>query len=172
MRIGRRIHPTYTGYFGGIIDEVRVWNVARSAAEIATNKNTEFCQIPSNLVAYFKLNEGIVNGNNYTSTGIYIDSMTNALGCDSIIETHLTIAAPVHGIDIQYACGSFQWIDCATLLPILGATSQSFLPSQTGAYAVVVTLNNGSDTSQCMNFSDAGLFTQSVICNLYPNPIS
>src|SRR5690606_17528760 len=43
MRLGRRIHATYTGWFDGPMDEVRVWNVARSAAEINATMNVEFC---------------------------------------------------------------------------------------------------------------------------------
>jgi len=44
--------------FNGIIDEVRVWNIARSAEEIANNTTTSFTGEEDGLVAYLPMNEG------------------------------------------------------------------------------------------------------------------
>ena len=44
--------------FDGIIDEVRIWNVARTEAQIADNTTTSFTGTESGLVAYFPMNEG------------------------------------------------------------------------------------------------------------------
>jgi hypothetical protein len=49
---------TYDFYVQGMIDEVRIWNIARTSAEI---NNSMYCQIAANssgLVAYYRLNEG------------------------------------------------------------------------------------------------------------------
>lgn len=43
----------------------------------------------------------------------------------------------------------YQWIDCSTLQPIPGGTSQSFVPPYSGNFAVIVTQNSCSDTSFC-----------------------
>lgn len=43
-------------YFNGLIDDVRVWNVARSAAEISANKDSELNGSETGLVGYWKLN--------------------------------------------------------------------------------------------------------------------
>lgn len=51
LRIGERV-PGGSITFDGVIDEVRVWNYAHTAAEISANMNNEFCSIPSGLVAY------------------------------------------------------------------------------------------------------------------------
>ena len=51
-------------HFNGTIDEVRFWNVARSAAEILTKMNCELTGTEANLVAYYKFNQGIAGGNN------------------------------------------------------------------------------------------------------------
>ncbi|HCN29338.1 MAG TPA: hypothetical protein DIT64_11420, partial [Verrucomicrobiales bacterium] len=48
----------YAGRFRGLIDEVRVWNVARSAAEIAANLDNELNGNEAGLAAYYKFNEG------------------------------------------------------------------------------------------------------------------
>jgi hypothetical protein len=53
--------------FQGWIDEVRVWDYARSQTEISINMSNEFCGLPTGLVSYFKLNQGIANG---TNTGL------------------------------------------------------------------------------------------------------
>lgn len=45
------------GYFGGIIDEVRVWNVARSGTQIQAAMNTEI-EAATGLIGRWGLNEG------------------------------------------------------------------------------------------------------------------
>jgi len=45
--------------FNGIIDEVRVWNIARSSQEIADNQTTSFTGNEAGLVAYLPMNEGM-----------------------------------------------------------------------------------------------------------------
>lgn len=57
MNIGD--NPTWPGrYFAGTIDEVRIWNVARTEEEIQENLDHELTGDESGLVAYWKMNEG------------------------------------------------------------------------------------------------------------------
>lgn len=54
-----------SGYFNGVLDEVRIWNVARSGAEIAANANTQITGAQTGLVGRWALDEGTgttVNG--------------------------------------------------------------------------------------------------------------
>ncbi|MEW5798839.1 MAG: GLUG motif-containing protein [Bacteroidota bacterium] len=44
--------------FGGAIDEIRIWNVARSQSEIMNNKDEELSGGESGLIHYWKCNEG------------------------------------------------------------------------------------------------------------------
>lgn len=44
--------------WNGVLDEIRVWNVARSADEIADNQTTAFTGNEAGLVAYLPMNEG------------------------------------------------------------------------------------------------------------------
>ncbi|MDP4965409.1 MAG: T9SS type A sorting domain-containing protein [Salibacteraceae bacterium] len=139
----------------GVIDELRVWNVARTAAEINQFMNQELCSIPTGLVAYFKLDEGAAGGTNagvtvannsvngaqsgaltnfalsgatsnwvsgatlssgstsssitvnscgpfsfpgdtvqYSQPGVYVDTIPNVTGCDSIITLNLLSVSP------------------------------------------------------------------------------
>lgn len=51
--------------FNGTLDEVRIWNGVRTAAEIMNNKNRELDPaVESNLLAYYTFNQGIASGNN------------------------------------------------------------------------------------------------------------
>lgn len=66
---------------------------------------------------------------------------------------------------------SYQWIDCSDDEPINGATSQTFTPEETGSYAVIVTLNSCSDTSDCVNITTSGIDELTYLhATLYPNP--
>lgn len=57
VHIGRNPHPDAQMWDGAIAD-VRIWNVSRSAAEIAANYNRVLEGTEPGLVAYYKLDEG------------------------------------------------------------------------------------------------------------------
>ncbi|WP_291726099.1 choice-of-anchor D domain-containing protein, partial [Bernardetia sp.] len=46
------------------IDEVRIWNIARSCSEIKANMNNELSGTETGLVAYYNFNQGTVGGDN------------------------------------------------------------------------------------------------------------
>ena len=46
------------GYFAGVVDEVRIWNFARTAAQIAASKNIEITGAQAGLLGRWGLNEG------------------------------------------------------------------------------------------------------------------
>lgn len=72
---------TPTGYFKGKIDEVRIWNTARTASQIQNNYLSELAGNETNLKAYYNFNHGIVNGNNSSIPLItsLIDRTSNAI---------------------------------------------------------------------------------------------
>ncbi|PBQ34391.1 hypothetical protein CNR22_22300 [Sphingobacteriaceae bacterium] len=51
-------------YFNGDLDEVRIWNTARTQCELQTYMNTEITSTFTGLVANYHFNEGLVNSNN------------------------------------------------------------------------------------------------------------
>ena len=57
--IGTAINSTgaAAGFFAGVIDEARIWNVVRTAAEISANKNLELTS-GTGLIGRWGLNEG------------------------------------------------------------------------------------------------------------------
>ena len=62
VRIGQRVDGINN--FDGDIDEVRIFNVARSQSDIKAGINKEYCKFPKGLVAYYKLNEGSAGSTN------------------------------------------------------------------------------------------------------------
>ena len=67
--INFRIGSTNNGeYFKGDIDELRIWNVARTTTEIQSNYNKTVDPSSTGLVAYYKFDEGIGGGDNSSIT--------------------------------------------------------------------------------------------------------
>ncbi len=112
----------------------------------------------------------------------YTFTATNASGCTSATSASVTIAPklpiPSNGATLSSGVitatqtgASYQWIQCpATIL--IGENGQSFTPTATGSYAVVVTLGSCSVISSCVpvsslanpNIEDKSKFV------MYPNP--
>lgn len=66
-------------YFPGTIDEVRIWNTTRTAAEILANYNVEISPTTAGLVSYYTFNQGVTSG---TNTGLIsvVDKTSNNNG--------------------------------------------------------------------------------------------
>lgn len=190
VRIGRRIDEVNS--FNGSIDEVRIWNVAKTQAEIQESMNVELCTPQSSLKTYYKFNQGTAggtnttentltdsSGNNYTgtlgnfalsgSTSNWIASQTLPMATvnNSITNDNSgTLTATVTG-------ATYQWIDCNNAnTPISGATSQTFSPSIVGSYAVQLSKNGCTATSSCESVTTLGInsneFASSIL--MFPNP--
>ena len=56
VEIGR--NGSGAGVWRGKLDDLRIWNVARTATDMSTSYRTEFATAPAGLVAHWKFNEG------------------------------------------------------------------------------------------------------------------
>ncbi len=56
----------FSNYYAGNMDEVRIWNYARTQAEIAATMNCQINDDLPGLLAYYDFNQGAANGNNFT----------------------------------------------------------------------------------------------------------
>ena len=94
-------------YFPGTIDEVRIWNVVRSATEISNNKSNQISTAPG-LVASYQFNQGNAAGSNSGVT-----TLTDASGNN------------FHGTLSGFALNgsTSNWISAGFTLPV---TWQSF----------------------------------------------
>jgi hypothetical protein len=90
--------------------------------------------------------------------------VVNATPTNAITQSGITLSSVATGV-------TYQWIDCNTNQPVLGATDQSFTTTEAvGTYAVVVTANGCSDTSICTSVDQSGLSEGDFNIGLIPNP--
>jgi hypothetical protein len=88
----------------------------------------------------------------------------NPLPSNGISQNGITLTAAATGV-------AYQWIDCNTNQPVVGATNQSFTTTEAlGTYAVVVSTNGCSDTSTCISVDQSGLNEGDFHIGLLPNP--
>jgi hypothetical protein len=76
LTIGTVYYALTGDAFSGTIDEVRIWNTARSCEEIRQLRNCELTGSEPNLVAYYKFNQGVAEGTN-TGVTTLIDATAN-----------------------------------------------------------------------------------------------
>ncbi|MEL1255957.1 T9SS type A sorting domain-containing protein [Flavobacterium sp. DGU38] len=111
--------------------------------------------------------------------GTYTVTITDANGCTdtqsftitqpAIINTNVLLTG--NTLTANQTGASYQWIKCpATIL--IGENGQSFTPTATGSYAVVVTVGSCSIISQCVlvsSLADPDIEEKSKFV-IYPNP--
>ncbi len=84
--------------------------------------------------------------------------------------TDVTVDEPMLIADNDSANVSYQWIKCDGSI-IQGATDSTFTPEENGQYAVIITENNCTDTSNCFPISTLNVGTESqTFLEIYPNP--
>lgn len=119
-------------------------------------------------------------GNTYQQTGIYKDTVSNAEGCDSVITINLTINSLDLGVTnisntlkANQVNGIYQWLDCnQSFSEISGEQNQSYTPIDNGSYAVIVSKDGCTDTSECELVSTIGINEPDIEIGLeiFPNP--
>lgn len=88
----------------------------------------------------------------------------NPMPDNTIVQNGITLTSAANGV-------LYQWIDCITNLPVPGATNQSFTTTEViGTYAVVVSLNSCTDTSNCISVDQSGIHESAPVFEITPNP--
>jgi ELWxxDGT repeat protein len=121
----------------------------------------------------------------WTESGSYADTLTNCLGCDSLLTIDLEIfygtvntAVSLEGTTLtaEEEGAEYQWLDCDRAYAMLySETEQSFTPDESGSYAVIVTDEEGcTDTSSCYMVEVPDELTDPLAGKLriYPNPFN
>lgn len=121
------------------------------------------------------------NGQTYTTSGTYTEPITGN-ACSSNATLNLTISSSITNLNViqnntvltaSQPNLNYQWVDCDNnYSEIPGETSQSFVTTTSGNYAVILSLGECADTSDCKMVSFASIgdndFSNSVL--VYPNP--
>jgi len=116
----------------------------------------------------------------YSVSGTYSNVLARQNGCDSLVTSQVNVDP---AIDVSLNVNEFvltanainatyQWIDCQTKQPIVGQTAQNFTAQANGGYAVIVSVNNCSDTSNCVYIATIGISKHASGggFRIYPNP--
>ncbi|MCB0402937.1 MAG: endonuclease [Flavobacteriales bacterium] len=137
----------------------------------------------------------ICNGDNYsyadgttssniTSNEFHTSTLTGgaANSCDSIVTEFLNVTTVNTGITsngdtltASSSTGTYQWLDCDNNYAIIsGATNQQYIAMASGNYAVAISENGCTDTSNCVNvnviITSSYLFEEQASFSVYPIP--
>ncbi len=170
VRVGQRV-PGGSIPFNGIIDEVRIWSVARSLAEIQADMNAELCGTQANLELYLKFNEGTAGG---TNAGI-ISAVDNSGNLNNGTLTNFALTGAtsnwVNGSGItslsttasttQTACESYSLTQTSTVYTSSGIYTETLFGANAAGCDSIVTLDltinnstSGTDIqSACDNYT-------------------
>ncbi len=151
LNIGRQ-QPSYCScnIFDGSMDELRLWNVAKSQADIAASMNATVPTNSTGLVAYYKFDEG---------TGNTVSDATANANNGTMVGSPIWVVpstSPVASVN-QGASYSYLWSPT-------GATTSSIQTATPGAYSVTITntTTGCSSTSPVLNLSSS--VSPSITC--------
>lgn len=161
--------------FEGKIDEFRIWYGAKTQAELIAGMNNEICSAPSDLVAYYKFNQGVANGINtgvinlpdYSGNG-YNGTLTNMAltGTSSNWVTGVALGmGTTYSIYNETVCSSYTW-------PVNGTTY-----STSGNYSEAIPGGSylGCDSTSILNLNVVPLVdsVSTIIgCGSYTWPVN
>ena len=186
MQVGMRIDGVNN--FTGDIDEVRVWNIARTAAEISGNMNAEFCQMPSGLAVYYKANNGVAGGNNAGLTNLDNEVSSNYNGTLTNFALNGASSNWITGSGITSGetSSSFQESACNQYIAPSGAVFDTtgiytdIIPNAAGCDSVMtidvditeVDVNVTDNGDQTLTADQGGAFYQWLSCTQGFAPVS
>ncbi len=113
-------------------------------------------------------------------SGVYSETFSSVTGCDSVVTVKLAVLQPDITVTANGATltanaegAAYQWVDCNNgHADLMGETNRVFTAPHNGLYAVKVTHNGCTGTSECVNVTAVGMvdnaFSNSII--VYPNP--
>lgn len=117
------------------------------------------------------------SGKIWTSTGAYLDTIQNSIGCDSIILFNLTVnkidtSISVNGMQLiaNENNAGYQWMKDGLIIE--SANQQTYTVSEPGLYSLIISKNSCTDASRTFSFDFTGINNQlfSSGIKLYPNP--
>ena len=154
---------TAAGYFDGVLDEVRIWDHARSQLEIQTDINSEITTPQAGLVACWGLNEGsgtAVNG----SAGTTVNGTVMGTGYSWApgAPFDIVISPPAAPTDLAATAVSAEQINLAWTDNADNETSFEIQRSTTGIAGTYSPLDTVA--ANIISFSDLGLTAEEEYC--------
>jgi hypothetical protein len=109
-----------------------------------------------------------------------IQHYTRVNGCDSNYNLSLTLLSANDSVIAQganlhaFVSGAiYQWLECPSMQPVVGAVFQNFSPTKNGDYALAIEDLGCKDTSICFTVTDVGRGNEEMpFVEIFPNPAS
>lgn len=182
-------------YFSGQFESTADLNPFEGVQEFSSNAFTDLfvmklaqCQAHSEaqVVSTCDASYTWIDGITYTSNQDSLSYLSLGVAegqCDSLFTLQLefisidnSLSSTENSLEANQAGASYQWYNCGSdMLPIEGATAQSFVPSETGSYLVEISIDGCTSTSECVFFSIVSSGSEIPLENawsIYPNPNS
>lgn len=114
-----------------------------------------------------------------TNAGTYNQTFISVGGCDSVVQLNLTVnplpnvSVTINGNQLEATNGFVSYLWYFNGLPISGATSNTYIPTQAGNYYVEVIDSNGCENlSAIVNYNPSTGIKEDLVSNIeiYPNP--
>ena len=173
VNIGKRVDNI--NHFEGSMDEVRIWNTAKTITEINQNMNNEICSVDPSLKLNYRMNQGVANGTNTgltsltdysgngntgTLTGFALSGTGSNYTTGQTLTSGLTMSTQTAS-----NCFDYTW-------PLSGATYTS-----SGTYSHVIPNGNSNNcdsivTLQLTINTANDLTTNMVECDSYTWPVN
>ena len=137
--------------FGGMLDEVRIWNTVRTQDEIQSAMYSKLAGNESGLVAYYQMSDG-------SGTSLTDDSPNTNTG--TLVNGTTWVGSPVPYITWTGATSN-DWNTSTNWSPAIvpGATADAYIPSGLGNYPAV------STDIQVKNLIHNGIATETITVN-------
>ncbi|GAA0874956.1 hypothetical protein GCM10009118_13640 [Wandonia haliotis] len=92
------------------------------------------------------------------------------------INTTISVSEDGETVSSEIIADAFQWINCADETEIEGATTHSYTATESGEYALIITIGMCSDTSECVTLTSGTTNSisdlEKINFSIYPNPAS
>ncbi len=158
--------------FPGKIDEVRIWDVVRSQAQIAASMNGEFCGGTTGLQAYYKFNQGTAGGSNTGLTTLTDFSGNNTTGTLQNFNLSGSSSNWVTGKSLSTPTGG-SGTTSVTACDSYTSPSGNYTWTTNGTYIDTIVSPLGCDSILTINLtiesSNTGTLTATA-CNSYKSP--
>jgi len=121
----------------------------------------------------------ILGSQSLTNSGTYTENF-NTSTCDSIVtldlavnEVNVNVSQNNNELTADLSGATYQWVNCNNWQPISSANSSTYIATENGSYAVIISNQGCTDTSDCYLVSELNIENNPLIgVNLFPNPAS
>lgn len=168
----------------GDLDLIVTGMIGNTAEKTSLYKNNgvgNFTEVPNMIfdqVGYSSVGFSDVNNDGYsdlliTGRNEYNQLIAKLYGNHSSCLSPFSISFSGGSLTPSITGNSYQWIECSNGDSLItNAVDQTYTPTENGSYAVIITINGCSSTSNCLTISNLGLknYDFQSFLKIYPNP--